>query len=41
MQDGLTTNDRVIVEGINKVKEGTALQVIMIQADELQNSAKQ
>ena len=40
-QDGLTTNDRVIVEGINKVKEGTALQVIMIQADELQNSAKQ
>ena len=41
VKDGLTTNDRIIVEGINKVKDGTALQVIMIQANELQNSAKQ
>jgi len=41
VQDGLTTNDRVIVEGTNKVKEGTALQITMIQADELQAPAKQ
>jgi len=41
VQDGLTTNDRIIVEGINKVKDGTSLQVTMIQADELQNPAKQ
>lgn len=40
VQDGLTANDRVIVEGTNKVKEGTALQVTMIQADELQIPAK-
>ena len=41
VQDGLTTNDRIIVEGIDKVKDGTALQVTMIQADELQNPTKQ
>ncbi|AIF54230.1 efflux RND transporter periplasmic adaptor subunit [Pelosinus sp. UFO1] len=40
VQNGLTVNDRVIVEGTNKVKAGTALQVTMIQADELQIPAK-
>jgi len=41
VQEGLTTNDRVIVEGINKVKEGTALQITMIQPDGLKIPAKQ
>ena len=40
VQDGLTANDHIIVEGINKVKEGTALEVIMIQPDESQIPAK-
>ena len=40
VESGLTVNDRVIVEGTNKVKAGTALQVTMIQADELQIPAK-
>lgn len=40
VKDGLTVNDRVIVEGITKVKDGTALEVIMIQPDQLQNLAK-
>jgi len=41
VQDGLTANDRIVVEGINKVKEGTALQVTMIQPEELQIPVKQ
>ncbi|EIW16386.1 MULTISPECIES: efflux RND transporter periplasmic adaptor subunit [Pelosinus] len=41
VQDGLTANDRIIVEGINKVKDGSALQVTMIQPDALQIPAKQ
>ena len=41
VKDGLTVDDRVVVEGINKVKEGTALQVTMIQAEDLQTPAKQ
>ena len=40
VESGLTVNDRVIVEGTNKVKAGTALQVTMIQTDELQIPAK-
>ena len=40
VKDGVTINDRIIVEGINKVKDGTALEVIMIQPDELQIPAK-
>lgn len=39
--DGLMVNDRIIVEGINKVKDGSALQVTMIQPDALQIPAKQ
>ncbi|MBP2658192.1 MAG: efflux transporter, family, subunit, partial [Firmicutes bacterium] len=41
VKDGLTINDRIIVEGINKVRDGSALQVIMVQPDELQIPAKQ
>ncbi|AJQ26437.1 efflux RND transporter periplasmic adaptor subunit [Pelosinus fermentans] len=41
VKDGLTINDRIIVEGINKVKDGSALSVIMVQPDELQIPAKQ
>lgn len=40
VKDGVTVNDRIIVEGINKVKDGTALEVIMIQPDQLQVPAK-
>jgi len=40
VKDGITINDRIIVEGITKVKDGTALEVIMIQPDQLQIPAK-
>jgi len=40
VQDGVTANDHIIVDGINKVKEGTALEVIMIQPDESQIPAQ-
>ena len=41
VEDGLTANDRVIVEGIDKVKDGTALTVTMIEPDALQTPAQQ
>ena len=40
VKDGITMNDRIIVEGLTKVKDGTALEVIMIQPDQLQIPAK-
>jgi len=40
VKDGVTINDRIIVEGLNKVKDGTALEVIMIQPDQLQIPVK-
>jgi membrane fusion protein (multidrug efflux system) len=41
VEEGLTENDRIVVEGIDKVKQGTALNVTMIQPDDLQTPAKQ
>ena len=40
VKDGVTVNDRIIVEGLTKVKDGTALEVVMIQPDQLQIPAK-
>ncbi|WP_378956801.1 efflux RND transporter periplasmic adaptor subunit [Pelosinus sp. sgz500959] len=40
VKDGVTINDRIIVEGLTKVKDGTALEVIMVQPDQLQIPAK-
>lgn len=40
VKDGVTINDRIIVEGLTKVKDGTTLEVIMIQPDQLQDPAK-
>ncbi|MBP2663344.1 MAG: acrE 2, partial [Firmicutes bacterium] len=33
VEEGLTATDRIVVEGIDKVKQGTALQVAMVQPD--------
>lgn len=33
VESGLTADDRVVVEGIDKVKQGTALTVTMIQPE--------
>jgi membrane fusion protein, multidrug efflux system len=33
VEEGLTATDRIVVEGIDKVKQGTALQVTMVQPD--------
>jgi len=41
VEDGLTINDRVVVEGIDKVKQGTVLQVTMIAPEDFQTPAKQ
>jgi membrane fusion protein (multidrug efflux system) len=41
VEEGLTINDRVVVEGIDKVKQGTALQVTIIAPEDLQTPAKQ
>lgn len=41
VEKGLMSNDRVVVEGIDKVKQGTALQVTMIAPEDLQTPAKQ
>jgi membrane fusion protein (multidrug efflux system) len=40
VEEGLSATDRIVVEGIDKVKQGTALQVTMIQPD-AQTPAKQ
>ncbi len=39
VEEGLTTRDRVIVEGFLKAPPGTSLKVTMIQLDELKNPA--
>lgn len=41
VEEGLMSNDRVVVEGIDKVKQGTALQVTMIAPEDLQTPANQ
>jgi membrane fusion protein (multidrug efflux system) len=41
VEEGLMSNDRVVVEGIDKVKQGTALQVTMIVPEDLQTPANQ
>jgi membrane fusion protein (multidrug efflux system) len=41
VEEGLTSNDRVVVEGTDKVKQGTALQVTMIAPEDLQTPANQ
>jgi len=40
VEEGLTATDRIVVEGIDKVKQGTDLQVTMVQPD-AQAPAKQ
>ncbi|SDE81088.1 Multidrug efflux pump subunit AcrA [Sporomusa acidovorans DSM 3132] len=40
VEDGLSTTDRIVVEGIDKVKQGNDLQVTMVQPDE-QTPARQ
>ncbi len=40
VEEGLTENDRIVVEGIDKVKEGTSLKVTMIEPDDWQNSGE-
>jgi len=41
VEDGLTVNDRVVVEGVDKIKDGTPLTVTMIEPDVLQIPVKQ
>lgn len=41
VEEGLTGNERIVVEGIDKVKQGTALAVTMIQPDQLNTPAAQ
>lgn len=41
VEEGLTTADRIVVEGSSKVQPGTPLKVIMIGPDELKTPAKQ
>ena len=41
VEDGLTVNDRVVVEGVDKIKEGTPLTVTMMEPDALQIPVKQ
>lgn len=40
IEEGMTTADRVIVEGFGKTSPGTSLNVEMIDLNELQNTAK-
>jgi membrane fusion protein (multidrug efflux system) len=41
VEEGLTANDRVVVEGIDKVKEGTPLKVTLLEPDALQTPVQQ
>lgn len=41
VDEGLTGNERVIIEGIDKIKQGTSLTVTMVQPDQLDTPAKQ
>lgn len=41
VEEGLAAGDCIVVEGIDKVKQGTALKVTMIGPDDLQTPAKQ
>ena len=41
VEDGLTVDDRVVVEGIDKVKQGAKLKVTMIEPEDLATPAKQ
>jgi len=41
VEEGLSPNDRIVVEGTNKVQPGMALKVKMIGLDDLNNPAKQ
>lgn len=41
VEEGLTTADRIVVEGSSKVQPGTPLKVIMIGPDDLKTPAKQ
>ncbi len=39
VEDGLTGNERVVVEGTDKVKQGIELTVTMIQPDNIATPA--
>ncbi|MBP2654121.1 MAG: efflux transporter, family, subunit [Firmicutes bacterium] len=41
VEDGLTANERIVVEGIDKVKSGAALNVTMVEPDALETPAQQ
>ncbi|MCC5464685.1 efflux RND transporter periplasmic adaptor subunit [Pelosinus baikalensis] len=41
VEEGLTVDDCIVVEGIDKVKQGTTLKVTMIEPEDLQTPAKQ
>ncbi|WP_425060489.1 Multidrug efflux pump subunit AcrA [Sporomusa carbonis] len=41
VEEGLTENDRIVVEGALKLQPGTHLKVVMIGPDDLQTQAKQ
>ncbi|CUH94890.1 putative membrane protein [Propionispora sp. 2/2-37] len=41
VEEGLTANDRIVVEGIDKIKQGTPLQIVMIGPDDLENPVEQ
>lgn len=41
VEEGLAANDRIVVEGIDKIKQGTPLQIVMIGPDDLENPVEQ
>ncbi len=41
VEDGLTADDRVVVEGTDKFKDGASLKVTLIELDDLQTPVKQ
>lgn len=41
VEEGLTVDDCIVVEGIDKVKQGTTLKVTMIEPEDLQTPTKQ